>query len=374
VKYFQPVLALLLILGLAAAIAPRPIRADSVYFDDTGAEFMRLGNNFYEVALRKDNGGIVYITDKAAGGQLSQGSLNGCLWVVVFDYNTQNEYIESCRFRPNNPYRFSYSWSAVTRQLTMRYDPDPAAPKSVAAVVTVAASLSNWFDLHLALDNRWGAVPVDVKFPSDLVFTKANIREALLPILPGVVLESGFFGRSERHEGEYPGLLFADFVAMTSTGGRFTMYSISANDKVVPVRLGFYFDSCAGSTTTCLTHNFASGAKTGMTWSSPTVRIRVAESYRDSIIAFRTDNGVGEYSSTNEKLGVLSETLARLPLYKADFGTKRFVEYPSYLIPIPYPGILHLVAYWQGRPGNNDVFDENYPDFLPPQSREGYYG
>ena len=370
-RRFRFIFALLLIFGLATVIPGRPALADGVYFDDTGPEFMRLGNSFYEVALRKDNGGIAYITDKATGQHISEGSLNRCLWVVVFDYNTPDEYIESCRYRPNSPYRFSYSWSAVTRQLTMRYDPDPAASRSVAAVVTVAASLNNWFDLHLDLDNRWGAVPVDVKFPSDLVFTRADIREALLPVLPGVVLESGFFARSQRSEGEYPQLMLADFVAMTSTGGRFTMYSISAHDNVVPVRLGFYFDNCAGSTTTCLTHNFASGIKTGMTWSSPNVRIRVAESYRDSISAFRTDNGVGEYPLIDEKLGALLETVAQLPLYKADFGTKRFVEYPSYLSPIPYPGILHLVAYWQGRPGNDDVFDENYPDFLPPNPVKG---
>lgn len=361
-KYFHFILALLLILGLAAATPHRPSLAAGVYFDDTGPEFMRLGNSFYEVAFRKDNGGIVYITDKAAGGQLSQGSLNGCLWVVVFDYNTQNEYIESCRFRPNNPYRFSYSWSAVTRQLTMRYDPDPAAAKSVAAVVTVTASASNWFDLHMSLENRWGYVPVHVKFPSDLVFTKGSVQEALLPYLPGVVLESSFLQLGKAAEAEYPGIL-ADFVALKSVAGRFAMYSISPNNQVVPVRLGF--SGCEHTNTCVLLHNFASGVRHGAVWSSPLVRIRVAEDYPGSIQALRTDNRVDEYPSVEDKLGTLADQIVRLPLYKADLRPLRFADYAAYLSPIPYPGILHPVAYWPRG------FDENYPDFFPPDPALG---
>jgi len=68
-RYVYLRLALLLIFGLVAATPAHPALADGVYFDDAGPEFMRLGNDFYEVALRKDNGGIVYITDKATGGK-----------------------------------------------------------------------------------------------------------------------------------------------------------------------------------------------------------------------------------------------------------------------------------------------------------------
>lgn len=361
-KYFHLILALLLIFGLAAAIASRPALANGIYFDDTGPEFMRLGNNFYEVAFRKDNGGIAYITDKTSGGWLSEGSLNQCLWVVVFDYNTAGEYFESCSFRPHGPHRFSYSWSAADHRLVMRYDPDPRAAKSVAATVTVTASPYNWFDLHMVLENRWGYVPVHVKFPSDLVFMKGTVQEALLPYLPGVVLESSYLQTGKAAEAEYPGVV-ADFMALKSVAGRFAMYSIAPNDRVVPVRLGF--SPCEHTDTCVILHNYASGVRHGETWLSPVVRIRVAEDYPASILAFRTDNRLDQYATVEEKLGALTGQAVRLPLYKADLGRRRFVEYADYLGPIPYPGILHLVAYWQRG------FDENYPDFLPPDPALG---
>lgn len=56
-----------------------PTAPTSIYFDDSGPELLVLGNDTWEVAFRKTNGGIVYITDKTVGGMLSTGSRYECL-------------------------------------------------------------------------------------------------------------------------------------------------------------------------------------------------------------------------------------------------------------------------------------------------------
>ena len=69
--------------------------ADGVYFDDTGPEFMRLGNSVYEVAFRKTNGAIASITDKVNGGRVSEGSRHECLWGA---YQEGGSYVGGCHY------------------------------------------------------------------------------------------------------------------------------------------------------------------------------------------------------------------------------------------------------------------------------------
>ncbi|MFZ0543843.1 MAG: hypothetical protein WAM60_00295, partial [Candidatus Promineifilaceae bacterium] len=337
---------------------------EGIYFDDSGVDII-VGADDYEIAFRKQNGGIVYIKDKATGQQVSGGSLNGCLWVIVFDYSAQ-DYIESCSYAPTSANHFSYTWLANTGQLVMNFDPDPTAPKSVDVIVRMTASANNWFDLQISVTNDWGYVPEDVKFPSDLVFGRADMQEALLPVLPGVVLKSGFFNRGLTYEADYPGAMAADFISVNSTKGHIAMYAIPVSDRITPARFGFFFQNCTNTTTVCLTHNIKSGVKDGASWSSPLMRIRLNESYFDTVNAFRTDTNIDAFASIEDKLGGLYQQVIRSPLYKADLGGIPFNDVPNRLATeIPYPGILHLVAYWQRG------FDENYPDFLPPDPNLG---
>ncbi len=354
--------------------AQSPFIQQDVYFDDSGTNVV-ITTVAYEVAFSKRDGGIVYIKNGPTGQSISNGSLNSCLWVINY-YNGDNT--ESCAdYITSATNRFTYAWLPSTNQLILHYQPDPLLTK-VEATITATFSPDNWFDLQLFIKNDGSEAPKDVKFPADLVFEKTSIEEALLPILPGVVLESDFFKNGvtpeDAYETEYPGTMFADFVSVLSTQGRFTLYSISDNDKIAPVRLGFFFKYCANDASTCLTHNFRAGAANGETWISPKVRIHLGETYYDSIIKFRIDNGIEDYRPIEEKLGLLYPQISQLPLYKADATAIRidgettkvtFSRYPEYLSNVPYPGILHLVAYWQRG------FDENYPDFLPPLSELG---
>jgi len=52
--------------GLAALSSPS--FAQSVYYDDSSPNLVRIGNvSFYEIGLRKTNGAILYVSDKSTG-------------------------------------------------------------------------------------------------------------------------------------------------------------------------------------------------------------------------------------------------------------------------------------------------------------------
>jgi hypothetical protein len=57
-----------------------------IYFDDTSADGLTLGNAAWELVLSKNNGAILALTDKSASASLTLGSRNGCLWGSSFKY------------------------------------------------------------------------------------------------------------------------------------------------------------------------------------------------------------------------------------------------------------------------------------------------
>lgn len=391
-KYVQLSLVLLLVIGLTAAAPGCTAGADSVYFDDSGPEFMRLGNSLYEVALRKDNGGIAYITDKATGQHVSEGSLNRCLWVTLVtaeaDYDGSCAYpattyddanrVESCNYWREGANRFSYTWIAAERRLTLRYTPDPAGRQKVTATVTITASEARWFDMQISLTNGKSVALDVVKFPADLLFVEDDLREVLLPVLPGVVLEAGFFdlaacppnGDNDRcYEVDYPGppAVFADYVSLDARQGQFAMYTIPDPGHIAPSHFGFVSHDTWQPGRTYFAHDFRTHVPPGAAWTSPRVRVRIGEPRLDTINALRTDTGIAGFASLRAKLGAAYDQIVRLPLYKADAHHLdiRFSAYDNLLARVPYPGILHLVAY---QPPD---FDESYPDFLPPDPRWG---
>jgi hypothetical protein len=50
-----------------ADVTTRPTTT-GIYFDDSRPDLLILGNATWEVAFRKTNGSVVYITDKSVGG------------------------------------------------------------------------------------------------------------------------------------------------------------------------------------------------------------------------------------------------------------------------------------------------------------------
>jgi hypothetical protein len=274
--------------------------------------------------------------------------------------------VGGCDYDAAGPNRFSYAWSPATSTLALSYTPDPLASQQVTAQVAVTASEEPWFDMQLQLQNNWGYGLDWVLFPSDLVFSETDIQEALLPIIPGVILEPAFFGEDRSYTVKYPGYpgLFADYVSLLTSNGQLALYALYGEDSVRPSINGFVYDDEYLPQSTYYYHAFgarlASGG--GTTWTSPWMRIRVSQSHLESLQAYRTDNGLDWFPSLGEKMGPRYSQVVESPLYEADavqLGLA-FDEYPGLLTQVPYPGLLHPVSF---QPGGHD---ESYPDFLPP--------
>ncbi len=341
----------------------------SIYFDDSHPDLIVLGNtNYYEIGFRKANGSIAYINDKRGTGNVTAGSRYGCLWGVVFE-QPEPTFFGGCNFSPAGPNRFTYNWSATARTLTFTYTPDPGAARRVNATVTIKPTENAWLDMRLIATNRWGEVMDWALFPCDTVFVEDEIREALLPILPGVMLTPQFFAENRSYMTRYPGYpgVFADFVWLATTNGTVTMYSLQGGGPIRPLDLGFVHDEEYLPDTVYFPHSFAAMTANGGSFTTPWVRLRVGDEAMAAIQGYRADNGIGAYRSLRQKLGARYDQLAAAPLYKADSGHLGvpFRDYGPILNRLPVPGILHPVAF---QPGGHD---ENYPDFLPPAATWG---
>ena len=343
---------------------PQPDPISSIYFDDSN--LILIDNAYYEVAFRKEDGSIAYITDKSTGQHVTEGSRGQCLWWATFPDNGN---AGGCSWAGG--YVFSYTWSPApspTLSDTLVFTYTPTAPQGVVVRVVITPSANSWLDMQLEAQNQWGDVLKKVQFPSDLVFVESDIQEVLLPMLPGVVLDPGFFAQHLSYTTPYPGNgAFADYVSVESTQGKFAMYSLYGQGPIKPLEMGFIHDSINISNTYYY-HTFGAEAANNTTWTSPPVRIRISQSHAETINAYSQDNGLVAFPSLREKLGQRYDQLVQFPLYKADIAQLKipFTQvYTSLLTQVPVPGLLHLVTYWPGG------FDQNYPDFLPPDPQWG---
>jgi hypothetical protein len=354
---------------LALCIPAAQTAAAGVYFDDSRPDLLILGNTgYYEIGLRKTNGSVAYITDKTTGGSVTGGSRYGCLWGASFPDGNPS-FVGGCHYNTAGPNRFSYTWAASTQTLRLTYTPDPNAGQRVAAQVTVKPSAGPWLDMQLQLRNEWGYVLDWVLFPCDTMFAEAEIREALLPVLPGVSFTPQFFQENRSYTAKYPGYpgLFADFAWISTTGGRIAIYAITGPGPIPPNVIGFIHDEEYSPDSSFYYHTFGARVANNGAFTSPWVRLRVGEDAMDAIRAYRIDNGMDRYPSLTEKLGARYDQIVQSPLYKVDTGQlgAPFSAYAGILARVPAPGILHPVAF---QPGGHD---EKYPDFLPPATAWG---
>ncbi len=346
---------------------PPTVEVPPVYFDDSELKILRIGSAKSEIAFDKLSGAIDYVIDKTSGAVLVQSSAQQNLWAVSFNYTYQT--VSSSDYAPGAPQSFTYQWNDENRHLKLIFAPEAGQTKAVAVTVDIYADEAGHFQMQLQMDNNWGYEAAEVRFPENLVFKRGEIDGALLPVMPGVTLQKGFFERGSNYEITYPGWpgVFADFTGIAFTQGALSLYSNNHANALVPVYYGFDFTDCAGAQTVCLTHNIRPRVKSGTKWTSPVVHLRVGESWDDSIAAFRIGSGLAQTKSLSEKLGEKFPLVSGAPLYKADADQLGipFERYDELLDRIAEPGILHLVAY---SPGG---FDRNYPDFLPPAERFG---
>jgi hypothetical protein len=355
----QPKILVSLCIALLLSFVPvRRSLAQTVYFDDSGPDSILVGNSFYEIEFDKSNGAIASITDKATGRHVSEGSRYGCLWGA---FGSAAGYVGGCSFHAKGADRFSYAWSATTNTLSLTYTSASPRTHGVAALITLTASEHSVFDLRLQLQSHWGSTLEYVSFPSDLVFREPTIQAAYLPVLPGIVLTPTFFDQNRSYIATYPGDLFADFAALSSSGGNLAISS-SQPEHISPLYLGFNHDDDYINDSTYYYHTFGAWLSDGETWVSPTVRVRVSQSPREAINGYRTDTQIDRFESLAAKLGTRYPQVVQSPLYKADAThlSIPFSEYPELLAAVPAPGIIHTLAFQERG------FDENYPDLLPP--------
>ena len=362
-KRVSLLLLLLIILGVSF-VRVQPSFAQAIYFEDADPTLLILGNGAYEVGLQKSNGAITYISDKTTGQRVSEGSRYGCLWGA---YGAQAGYIGGCSYTAGAANGFSYAWSPTESRLALRYTQPAAGGRYATALVTLTASLENWFDLQLQLENHLGATLDYVLFPSDLVFREADLQAAYLPVLPGIALQPSFFAQKRSYVASYPGELFADFMAVDSQRGTIAIYTRYEAAGIRPLVLGFNHDDGYLPASTDYYHAFGARSPDGAVWTSPRVRVRVAESVLASIQAYRADTGIDQFDSLATKAGTRYQQLVQSPAFKADATQLAlpFTQYAALLAQVPPPGILHLLAFQSGG------FDERHPDILPPAAAWG---
>lgn len=310
-----------------------------------------ISNDQYEAAFRADNGGIEYVKQKGANEALTLG--NQTLWRTILSDDTTVQSI--------NAESFSYEWTKKESELKLHY--------GGAIAVDIAIQFGEDHRIYLAasIDNTTGQIMKSFQFPYELKFNQDSIEDAILPMLPGAKLNSAFFQESNSFYDQYPGVMFASYLAMRTSGGNLAMYDLSG-ETIVSTELG-YKHQINDSGKTSFVHNYKTWIQPEEKWSSPTVVLELETDYPTSIISYRELNEIDEYRSLADKLGEKAEAYFELPLYKTDISALKDANWSSltsdYINKMDYSGMIHLVGFQTGG------HDENYPDFMPPDSKWG---
>jgi hypothetical protein len=330
----------------------------SVTFDETDPALIAVSNDDYRFVFAKSNGSLLSVVDRSSGRELSSGSRGGCFWGAS---TPPASYVGGC----SPGFTFSWAWDPGVPALTLLWRPADGA-SGLTARATVTPSAGNWLDMKLELSGSFSSRLDYILFPSDVLFSEAEVERVLLPILPGITLNRGFFEQKRSYTAKYPGEgMFSDFVAVALTSGSFSTYVLGAG-RVHPSILGVVPDGPGGGHA-YVSRAFAARLSPGSTWTSPTVRWRIGGSFLEDARAFRADSGIGALPSLRSRLGGYFETLIRAPFLKIDMEVMRrpFGDYATLIRELPVPSVLHWVGY--GARG----FDEDYPDFLPPHPAHG---
>ncbi len=190
------------------------------------------------------------------------------------------------------------------------------------------------------------------------------MHDALLPMMPGALLNSAFFTKGQSFVGEYPGIMFADYLALRSARGQLAIYT-QQGAQVQPTMIGFLH---LDDQNAALAHSYQTWIADGATWQSPAVIVTVGQDYPATIDHYRTDNQIDHYPSLSAKLGSAAPRYFAAPMYKLDFAALKlkFADVAAKIIDkLNFPGMFHLVVF---QPRGHD---KNYPDFLPPDPKWG---
>lgn len=346
-------------LAVFVLLLSQPVAGASVTFS-TGQEFLHLKTGRYEVAFDRTTGGLVRILDLKTGAPLSWSTKNANLWGVTFN---NGEQVFSSTYHG----RFTYKWNALFQRLTFYYQGTEDYPLDVT--VEIKPRDDQRLQMQAKITNH-SLKPIQTfHFPVDLKVAASAIQDALLPMVPGVKLNSAFFTDQQSFSGQYPGVMFADYVAYRTGNHCLAVYSQHQGRNMPlpqPVQIGFAAHPQDGLTR--LVHDFKTWVEPGQKWSSPPVLIQTGSDYPETISAYREENRIDRYPALSQKLGAKKDQYFASPLYKLDFNRfqKPFTVLKTEVIDaIKVPGLIHPVAF---QPLGHD---HHYPDFLPPNPAYG---
>jgi hypothetical protein len=251
-------------------------------------------------------------------------------------------------------------WDASTSTLTLTYT------GTINVQVTITASGNASLKLQASVTNRTGANISGFEFPDSLKISESEVNNALLPMMPGAQISSVFFKEGRTYVNEYPGVMFADYLAINSTHGKITVYT-QRWSILQPSLIGFeHLKDDAGFSK--ITHSYRTWVADTKTWFSPNVVINIGQDYPTTIQNYRIDNRIDEYKSLADKLGGAAQTYFASPMYKLDMAALKlkFADIQEAIISkLNIPGMIHFVAFQTGG------HDHNYPDFIPPNKKWG---
>jgi hypothetical protein len=315
-------------------------------------DMIKLANDHYEITFSAEHGGITSILDKSTGQNISEGSVNNNLWSAALD---NNQFVDS-----SNSHQFNYTWDQASSTLTLTYS------GTIDAQVTITPSGEHGLKIAATITNKTDANITDFQLPGRLKIAKAEMDDALLPMMPGALISSTFFDEGRSFINEYPGVMFADYLALRSERGKLAVYSARGN-ALQPALIG-YENLPDEPDYTALKHQYQTWIADTTTWEAPAVILTVGQDYPETIAGYRTANGIDQYKSLVDKLGDEAQTYFAAPMYKLDLAALRikFADIPTQIIDhLNFPGMVHLVAF---QPRGHD---KNYPDFIPPDTKWG---
>ncbi|MHA6485453.1 discoidin domain-containing protein [Paenibacillus sp. strain BS8-2] len=308
-------------------------------------------NNRYEVAFDALGGGIAYIKADGEDEPISVG--NDTLWWAILDDDS------SIQSGQNDS--FVYEWNKKKQELLFQYE------GSLAVQVTFRFGNDGRIYTAAALSNGTGQTITSFRFPYELKLEKTGIRDAMLPMLPGAKLKSAFFEESNSFSDQYPGVMFAPYLALNTESGHLAVFDLGGD--VTPLTEIGYKNQINDADRTALVHNYKLWTQPDEKWRSPEVVLEVGGGYGETISSYRQLSGIEQYKPLADKLADDAEKFYALPLYKMDISAIKDANWTrltsDYIERMNDSGMIHLVGFQTGG------HDENYPDFYPPDLKWG---
>ena len=343
--------------------------SEEPFFRESGAT-LTLGNRFYEVDFDSRNGAITRIFDKRGGGVVSEGNADGSLWAIARHYdgwarNPDQEGYDLAAFSHEVPsHRFHFRWLPSESTLELRYELDNGTYRTD---VTVKARVtdSTWFDLTASVSHLSGPDIDWFSFPHSLAIDYSRAQQALVPTMPGALLNRKFFEEGRRFTAQYPsGSAFVDLTWFGFGDPTMAWYAIHGPSIHWPARIELNHFGDQGQ----LNHVIAAGLAAGQRMSTPTQRGAVGTQPLELMALVRDHNRYGDYPSLARKLGDISQTAlasARLSVSPRHFGRMDFLQFGARLRGIEPPLIIWLVDYME------QGWIRDQPDVWPPAEELG---